>query len=178
MARNPEPRQRTQTLRRERVERCTPIEGEMGGTQTHTTTAETRGTDAPEGAARPGARGRVPRLVLGRTPNEHALMAEFLLAAGIVGLRSLADYVPADDASQPGAEKPARGAHPLTMLAALMAVFFVLALAAQSRSWIARGAIIFGALLDLTLLINSADEMQTVSGWFSAMSPHSDEQNA
>jgi len=131
-------------------------------------------------AAPPGAPARIaqharklrPRkLVMGKTPTEHALMAEFLAACAIIALRALADYVPSDDQSQGGTEQPPRGAHPLTVLSAVLLVFFVLSLAARSHSTIARAVVLFGALMDLTLLLNSDRELGIVSGWFTAMSP-------
>lgn len=95
-------------------------------------------------------------------------MAEFALALAVIALRAIADYVPNSDVSKPGDESPAKGAHPLTMLTATLFVYFVLALGARSRI-MGRACLLFGALMDLTLMLRSRSELQTVAGWFAAM---------
>lgn len=155
----------------------------MGGTQIRTTTTEThtRPVKPPaepvtDTGSPPGRGWRMPGFAAGRTAPEHALMAEFLVALVLIALRACADYVPADDESKPGSEQPSTGAHPLTMLAATLLVYFVLSLGARSGAWLARACVMFGALIDVTLLVNSRDEFETVTGWFDALSPESEAQ--
>src|SRR5271156_594182 len=103
---------------------------------------------------------------------QHALMAEFLLFCGIVGLRAVADYVPGDqgqptEGTSKGAITP-RGAQlgPLPVLAAGLVVFFVLSfLAARGGAW-ARVAAVSGLIIDTALLMKSLPELATVSKSF------------
>lgn len=159
------PPPRISTVHRIRIERRTPIDGEMGGTQFHTETHEIR-TD-PGNQSQQKSRFRMPNIGIG-TFTGNALVAEFLLAVSIISLRAIADYVPKGSGAEAGDEQPSKGAHPLTMLSATLAVYFVLALAARGNSWISRAAVMFGLLMDITLLINSSSEIETVSGWFSS----------
>jgi hypothetical protein len=103
---------------------------------------------------------------------QHALMAEFLLFAGIVGLRAVADYVPAGqgDASEgtgKGSITPREGQlGPLPVLAAGFVVFFVLSfLAARGGTW-ARVAAVSGLIIDTALLMKSLPELAKVSQAF------------
>src|SRR5271155_2510419 len=103
---------------------------------------------------------------------QHALMAEFLLFCGIVGLRAVADYVPGDqgqptEGTSKGAITP-RGSQlgPLPVLAAGLVVFFVLSfLAARGGAW-ARIAAVSGLIIDTALLMKSLPELATVSKSF------------
>jgi hypothetical protein len=104
---------------------------------------------------------------------QHALMAEFLLFCGIVGLRAVADYVPGDqgqptEGTSKGAITPRNSQlGPLPILAAGMVVFFVLSfLAARGGAW-ARIAAVSGLIIDTALLMKSLPELGTVSGAFS-----------
>ncbi len=99
-------------------------------------------------------------------------MAEFLLFCGIVGLRAVADYVPADQ-GQP-TEGTSKGTitprntqlGPLSILAAGLVVFFVLSfLAARGGTW-AKIAAAAGLIIDTTLLLKSLPELGTVSKAF------------
>jgi hypothetical protein len=103
---------------------------------------------------------------------QHALMAEFLLFAGIVGLRAVADYVPAEqgqptEGTSKGAITPRTGQlGPLPVLAAGFVVFFVLSfLAARGGTW-AKIAAAFGLVIDVALLMKSLPELDTVSKSF------------
>ena len=89
----------------------------------------------------------------------------------MIALRAIADYVPANDQSKPGQDTPPVGAHPLMMLSATIAVFFVLSIAARAHSQAGRVAIMFGGLMDLGLMANSQNELNTVSLWFASTSP-------
>jgi len=100
---------------------------------------------------------------------QHALMAEFLLFCGIVGMRAIADYVPQDEGASKGKITPSPGQlGPLPILAGGFALFFVLSfMAARGGTW-AKTAAIFGLIVDLTLLMRSGPELLTVSAAFPA----------
>jgi hypothetical protein len=107
-----------------------------------------------------------------RKGGQHALMAEFLLFTGIVALRAVADYVPAEqgqptEGTSKGAITPRSGQlGPLPVLAAGFVVFFVLSfLAARGGTW-AKVAAAFGMVVDVALLMKSLPELETVSKSF------------
>jgi hypothetical protein len=107
-----------------------------------------------------------------RKGGQHALMAEFLLFTGIVALRAVADYVPAEqgqptEGTSKGAITPRSGQlGPLPVLAAGFVVFFVLSfLAARGGAW-AKVAAAFGLVVDVALLMKSLPELNTVSKGF------------
>lgn len=152
-----------QVLHRVVTQDRTPLSGQMGGTRFKTTTHEERSQPEP---SKDHKGVPLPRMITGRSPSEHALVAEFLIALVIISIRAVADYVPQGGGSEPGQEQPAKGAHPLTMLAATLIVYFVLALAARTHSFMSRAAVLFGLLMDLTLLTRSGPEMQIVANWF------------
>jgi hypothetical protein len=134
---------------------------------------------APVYAARQAGRGyRAGRKAEGITKRgiarggQHALMAEFLLFTGIVALRAVADYVPAEqgqptEGTSKGAITPKAGQlGPLPVLAAGFVVFFVLSfLAARGGTW-AKVAAGFGMVVDVALLMKSLPELETVSKSF------------
>ena len=118
------------------------------------------------------AAARTPRAVTVRKGGQHALMAEFLLFLGIVGMRAIADYVPGDqgqptEGTAKGAVTPRSGQlGPLPILAAGFTVFFVLSfLAARGGTW-AKVAAAFGLVVDVALLMKSLPELNTVSQGF------------
>lgn len=154
--------EKKRTLHRVVTQDRTPLNGQMGGTRFKTTTHEERSD------AKPDDRKHItlPRMVTGRSPAEHTLVAEFLVALVIIIIRAVADYVPQGNGTEPGEEQPAKGAHPLTMLAATLIVYFVLSVAARTHTFMSRAAVLFGLLMDLTLLTKSGPEMQTVANWF------------
>jgi hypothetical protein len=114
---------------------------------------------------------RVARAVTVRKGGQHALMAEFLLFVGIVGMRAVADYVPHDEGTSKGEIQPTTGQlGPLPILAAGFVFFFILSfLAARGGTW-ARLAAIFGLIVDVALLMRSAPELETVAGSFGNIS--------
>jgi hypothetical protein len=102
---------------------------------------------------------------------QHALMAEFLLFCAIVAMRAIADYVPQDQGASKGKITPPSGQlGPLPILAGGMVTFFVLSfVAARGGTW-AKVAAAFGLLIDVTLLMKSVAELETVSGAFTNLS--------
>jgi hypothetical protein len=118
----------------------------------------------------PGPR-KIARAVTVRKGGQHALMAEFLLFVGIVGMRAVADYVPHDEGTSKGEIQPTTGQlGPLPILAAGFVFFFILSfLAARGGTW-ARLAAIFGLIVDVALLMRSAPELETVAGSFGNIS--------
>lgn len=105
-----------------------------------------------------------------RHGGQHALMAEFILFCGIVGMRAVADYVPGGDQNQgtgKGTMTPPKGQlGPLPILAAGIVFYFLLSfLAARGGTW-ARIAAVSGLIMDLALLMRSTAELNTVSGAF------------
>src|SRR5580698_7641763 len=99
------------------------------------------------------APGRTARAVTVRKGGQHALMAEFLLFCGIVGMRAVADYVPHDEGTSKGDIQPTTGQlGPLPILAAGFVFFFIMSfLAARGGTW-ARLAAISGLIVDVALL--------------------------
>jgi hypothetical protein len=96
---------------------------------------------------------------------QHVLMGEMLAAFGIIGIRAIADYTPAGDMHGPGSEKPAKGASPVSLIAATLAVYFVLSFMATRGGWAARIAAAFGLLMIVALMINSEAELTSVAQW-------------
>lgn len=98
---------------------------------------------------------------------QHALMAEFLLFCGVVGLRAVADYVPEDQGAAKGEITPGAGQlGPLPILAAGFVFFFLMSfMAARGGTW-AKVAAAAGLILDVALLLRSAPELEKVSGAF------------
>lgn len=94
-------------------------------------------------------------------------MAEFLLFLAIVAMRAIADYVPQDEGATKGKITPSSGQlGPLPVLAGGFATFFVLSfLSARGGAW-AKVAAAFGLVIDVTLLMRSAPELETVSKSF------------
>lgn len=118
------------------------------------------------------APGRLASTVTVRKGGQHALMAEFLAFTGIVALRAIADYVPADqgqptEGTSKGTVTP-RGTQlgPLPILAAGFVIFFILGFAAARGGTSARVAAMAGLIIDVVLLMNSLPELETVSGSF------------
>lgn len=102
---------------------------------------------------------------------QHVLMGEMVMAFVIIGIRAVADYTPASDYRSPGAEKPTKGASPISLIAATLAVYFVLAFLATRGGWPARIASAFGLLMILGLMINSEAELSQVAQWVEAIGP-------
>jgi hypothetical protein len=127
-----------------------------------------RGAQRGYQAGRAGT--RVARQGIARG-GQHALMAEFILFCGIVGLRAVADYVPRNEGGDKGEIQPRAGQlGPLPILAAGFIVYFVLSfLAARGGTW-AKAAAAFGLLIDLVLLMKSLPELGTVSQGFTNIS--------
>jgi hypothetical protein len=118
------------------------------------------------------APGRAARAVTVRKGGQHALMAEFLVFAGIVALRTIADYVPGDqgqptEGTTKGTVTPAKGqSGPLTALAAGFVIFFVLSFLAARGGTQARVAALIGLIIDTVLLMRSLPELETMSQGF------------
>jgi hypothetical protein len=133
---------------------------------------------AARGAYRAG--GRAATFTTQRKGGQHALMAEFLLFAGIVGLRAVADYVPAgqgtaSEGTGKGSITPREGQlGPLPVLAAGFVVFFILSfMAARGGTW-ARVAAVSGLIIDTALLMKSLPELGKVSQAFGTVSQPAD----
>lgn len=97
------------------------------------------------------------------TGYQHVLMGEMVVAFVIIGIRAVADYVPAGSA--PGTESPKKGASPIVLIVSTLAVYFVLSFLATRGGWAARVASAFGLLTIIALMINSAVELEQVAGW-------------
>jgi hypothetical protein len=142
-----------QQLRQRRVVRRTPIEGEMGGTQTET---ETYGPSRP-GRAQQAARaygaqaaevGRRGQIVPGRPAHQGAILAEFLVCILVISLAPLAT-----GGDGTGTGPSPYGVNDLKRLAALGAVFFGLALVPGDNG--SKVAAWLGFLLLLIVLMNT-----------------------
>jgi hypothetical protein len=95
------------------------------------------------------------------------LTAELLVGVGIVAIRAVADYEPTADGTLKGKIGHPKGQYgPLPILAGLILTFFVLSFLAASGGTKAKVAVIAGAIIDLTLLMRSADEFTTVADTF------------
>jgi uncharacterized membrane protein YgcG len=92
-------------------------------------------------------------------------MGEMLAAFGVIGIRAIADYVPAADFHSPGTENPNKGASPIALITATLATYFVLAFMATRGGWAARVAAAFGLLMIAALMINSENELVSVATW-------------
>ena len=99
----------------------------------------------------------------------HALMTEFVAIMVIIILRALADYVPAEDESQPGDTTTPKGLEPLPLAAAAIATWFLLALVASMGRRASQAAVAFGALILLALLFNSNAELAKTGTWISSI---------
>jgi hypothetical protein len=96
------------------------------------------------------------------------LTAELIIGVLIVGLRAVADYEPQADGTLKGkVGHPAGQYGPLPILAGLIVSFFLLSFLAASGGTKGKLAVIFGGIIDLGLLMNSADELKKVGGTFS-----------
>jgi hypothetical protein len=97
----------------------------------------------------------------------HMLTAELIAGIGIVAVRAVADYEPQADGTVKGkVSRPAGQYGPLPILAGLIVAFFVLSFLAASGGTKAKLAVIAGAVIDLALLMKSADEFTTVTDTF------------
>jgi len=96
---------------------------------------------------------------------QHVLMGEMLVAFGIIGIRAIADYVPASDSHSPGSESSTKGQSPVVLAVATLAVYFVLAFMATRGGWPAKTAAAFGLLMIVALMINSETELGQVGTW-------------
>lgn len=104
------------------------------------------------------------------TPH-NVLMTEYVICVLLIGIRGIADYKQASDPSQPGTESAAKNTvHPLTMITALTAVFFVLSVVSQS-DMLKKISASFGALVTLVLFVRSESEFNTVAEWFAKRGP-------
>jgi len=141
-------------------------------------TAQARGQQAGQTVARTGQRAVTAPVSAGNQAGratkggQHALMAEFLLFCGIVGLRAVADFVPGNqgedtEGTTKGTITPASGQlGPLPVLAAGFVLFFVLSFMAARGGTSARVAAAAGLIVDVVLLMRSAPELEKVSGAF------------
>jgi hypothetical protein len=102
-----------------------------------------------------------------KTPTgyQHVLMAEMIVALGIIGVRAVSDYVPAGDSHNPGSEHPVKGQSPVVLITATLAVYFVLSFLATRGGWAAKSAAAFGLLMIAGLMINSEAELVDVAHW-------------
>lgn len=112
------------------------------------------------------------------TGYQHVLMAEMLVAFGVIGIRAISDYTPASDISKPGTENPTKGASPIVLIAATLMVYFVLAFMASRGGWAARAAAAFGALMIIGLMINSESELADVATWIDNLGANASNQSA
>jgi len=99
------------------------------------------------------------------TGYQHILMGEMVIAFAIIGIRAIADYVPASDAKDPGSENPPKGASPISMIVATLGTYFVLSFLATRGGWAAKVAAAFGLLMIIALMINSEAELGQVATW-------------
>lgn len=99
------------------------------------------------------------------TGYQHVLMGEMVAAFIIIGIRAIADYVPASDLHSPGTETPKKGASPIVLITATLGVFFVLSFLATRGGWTARTGAAFGLLMIIALMINSEGELIQVATW-------------
>lgn len=107
---------------------------------------------------------------------QHVLMGEMLVAFGIIGVRAIADYAPAGDSHSPGIERPQKGASPITLIVATLAVYFVLAFLATRGGFAAKAAAAFGLLMIVALMINSEAELGNVATWVQNISTNANSQ--
>lgn len=152
------------------------------GTRTRRTRPTTATSTTGAGSSTtPAGRGRQPRAsyrsgsnrsglrlgtpLKGMSGSQHTVMALFLVSMLIVILRSVADYVPQEDQSQPGKVTPMKGLGPLPLAASLCVWYFVLASVAVVRGWPGKTAVGLGGLTTIALLLNSTGELSTVEGW-------------
>lgn len=96
---------------------------------------------------------------------QHVLMGEMIVAFGIIGVRAISDYAPSSNKHDPGAEKPVTGSGPVALIAATLAIYFVLSFLATRGGWAARVAAAFGLLMIVALMINSENELTDVANW-------------
>lgn len=95
----------------------------------------------------------------------HLVMAEFLVAIGVIGMRAVGQYEPRGQGTRRGNIVPSPGKlGPLPMLAATLIVFFILSLFAAAGGTRARVAAIIGGIYDLAMLLNSTTEMAKLTG--------------
>jgi hypothetical protein len=98
---------------------------------------------------------------------KHMLTAELLIGVGLVAIRAVADYEPQADGTLKGKIGHPKGQYgPLPTLAGLIVTFFLLSFLAASGGTKARLAVIAGAVIDLTLIMRSADEFTKVADTF------------
>lgn len=142
-----------------------------------------RATGTTRKRARPGPRQRATSSPRGRaettlgklrtgigsiqapTGYQHVLMGEMIVAFVIIGIRAIADYVPASDQHSPGTEQSAKGASPIILITATLGVFFVLSFLATRGGYAAKTSAAFGLLMIVALMINSEAELSQVAGW-------------
>lgn len=95
------------------------------------------------------------------------LTAELIVAFLIVAVRAVADYEPQADGTIKGKIAHPKGQYgPLPILAGLIMTFFVLSFLAASGGTKARLAVIAGGIIDIALLMKSADEFKKVADTF------------
>jgi cell wall-associated NlpC family hydrolase len=148
------------------------------GTRGHMPTGQSREIKVTpsgvyRGSRRAAAGGRNAALAVTtrRKPGaSHLLAAELLAGAVIVGIRVTGDYQVNDEGTTKGTiGKPANGGYgPFTVLAGLLAAFFILSFVAAGGGTRARVAVAIGALIDLVLLLKSMDEITIVSKYITA----------
>jgi len=105
-------------------------------------------------------------------------MGEMVAAFVIIGIRAIADYTPASDTHSPGSEAPKKGASPIVLITATLAVFFALSFLATRGGWPAKTSAAFGLLMIVGLMINSSAELAEVAGWVENIGTNSASQKA
>jgi hypothetical protein len=96
----------------------------------------------------------------------HLVMAEFIAAVAIIGMRTIGQYEPRASGTQKGVIAPSPGqSGPLTMLAATMIVFFLLSLLAIGGGTRAKVASVLGLIYVLAMLLHSSTEMTKLTSY-------------
>jgi hypothetical protein len=95
------------------------------------------------------------------------LTAELIAGVLIVAIRAVADYEPQADGTLKGKVGHPKGQYgPLPILAGLVVSFFLLSFLAASGGLKGKLAVIAGGVIDLSLLMKSADEFTKVADTF------------
>jgi hypothetical protein len=95
------------------------------------------------------------------------LTAELIAGILIVAVRAVADYEPQADGTLQGKIGHPKGQYgPLPVLAGLIISFFLLSFLAAGGGLKAKLAVIFGATIDLALLMKSSAEFEKVTATF------------
>lgn len=129
--------------------------------------AVTPGQATKSGAAAAGKGAALVTQRDGRYSASRMLTAELALGILIVAVRAVADYEPQADGTLKGKVGHPKGQYgPLPILAGLTVSFFLLSFLAASGGTKAKLAVIFGATIDLALLMKSSAEFEKVTKTF------------